>query len=267
MSFFIHYALQTCDISSYQGQKRFASNNRTEISKKSIKSFLQSVRYCSEQHQGISHQIMIIDDKCTEDLKNFIQKCISEFSSNNIKIETMVFEDQLGIRKSIETCYYWLQENGKDLVYQIQDDYLFSEKAIYDLINMYYQIKVETNAEPILSPYNDVHYWLTSYRNVVTPRTVIVGKNGYWIQYYDMTCSFLTSHSQFSQHWDLHNKFFELVDMKLDVLENRSLNYILTKRNVLGLIPVNSLAFHLQSELEKDPHIDYRPLWDSIDIT
>jgi hypothetical protein len=50
-------------------------------------------------------------------------------------------------------------------------------------------------------------------------------------------------------------------------LENVSLNYMLTKRGVLGLVPVNSIAHHLQSDLEKDPHIDYRPLWDTINVT
>jgi hypothetical protein len=50
-------------------------------------------------------------------------------------------------------------------------------------------------------------------------------------------------------------------------LENKSLNYMLTQRGVLGLVPINSVAFHLQSDLEKDPHIDYKPLWDSIDVS
>jgi len=268
MSLSIHYAIQTCDISSYQGQKRFASDDRTEISKKSIKSLLQSVRYCSEKHPDSFHHVAIIDDQCSENLKAFIQKCILDFSSESIKIDVIQHEKQLGIRKSIEYCYRWLQENGKDFVYQIQDDYLFDEKAIYEIHDVYQQMKIETGSEAIISPYNDVHNWLTAYRNIPTPRTVIVSKFRYWIQYYDMTCSFFTSHKQFSEHWELYNYFLYLVDKKNGKeLENTSLNYILTKRSVLGLIPVNSLAFHLQSELEKDPHIDYRPLWDSIDIT
>jgi hypothetical protein len=42
---------------------------------------------------------------------------------------------------------------------------------------------------------------------------------------------------------------------------------MLTQRGVLGLIPINSLAFHMQSELEKDPHIPWEPIWDNIDVT
>lgn len=265
----IHYALQTCDVSSYQGQKRYASDSRTEISKKCIRSFLESVKHCSEQKET-THHIAIIDDHSSEELKEFIVRHVEEFSSNKINIEFIELTTETGIRKSIEHCYHWLQKNGKDLVYQIQDDYLFTKDAITDVIEMFQQIKAETNHHSIISPYNDANLWLTAYRNRSTPRTVIVGKNGYWIQYYDMSCSFLTSYEQFSQHWDLYYRFFELIDKrnkeKTD-LENVSLNYMLTKRGVLGLVPINSVAFHLQSELERDPHIDYKLTWNKVKIT
>lgn len=39
----IHYALQTCDLKSYQNQKRFCGDNRTDLSKKSLKSLILSV--------------------------------------------------------------------------------------------------------------------------------------------------------------------------------------------------------------------------------
>jgi hypothetical protein len=227
---------------------------------------LSSVKYCSKQYPESLHHIAIIDDQCTAELKEFLDACSQQFTSDNIKIDIIRYDEPLGIRKSIENCYHWLQNNGKNLVYQIQDDYLFSEKAVCDMVDAYFQIKIETNSESIISPYNDSYNWLTTYRNKVTPRAVIVGKNGYWIQYYDMSCSFMTSHNQFGKHWDLYNTFFRLVDEKDEGLESKSLNHILTKRKVLGLVPINSLAFHLQTEIEKDPHIDYRPLWNSVEI-
>jgi hypothetical protein len=265
----IHYALQTCDVKSHQGQKRYASDDRTEISKKCIQSFLESIKYCSEQKET-KHYIAIIDDHSTVELKTFIRNCLTIFSSNSIHIEFIELDSETGIRKSIEQCYLWLQKNGKDLVYQVQDDYLFTKEAINDIVDIFKQIEIETKHHAVISPWNDSWLWLSSYRNRTTPRTVLVGKRSYWIQYYDMSCSFLTSHQQFSQHWDLYYRFFDLIDKRTENnndLENKSLNYMLTQRGILGLVPVNSVAFHLQSDLEKDPHIDYRPLWDSINVT
>ena len=265
----IHYAYQTCDIKSYQSQKRFCGDDKTELCKKSLKSFLTSIKYCADKANEVKHNIIIIDDHSTEDLKNFIFNCQKEFTQENISIDFMALGEKCGIKNSIEQCYLWMQKNGKDLVFQVQDDYIFIETAIYEMIDLFFQIKAETGSDCLISPYNDSWLWLTAYRNQPTPRTVIVGKNRYWIQYYDMSCSFMTSHHNFSQHWDLYNSFFYFIDNKgkhKNDLENRSLNYMLTKRSILGLVPVSSVAFHMQSDLEKDPHIDWKPYWDAIEI-
>jgi len=269
----IHYALQTCDVGSYQGQPRFCSDNRTEISKKCVKSFLLSVKYCSDHEPASMHHIAIIDDHSTAELKEFLYKCKDEFTSSKIKIEIIELKTKTGIRKSIEECYLWLKRNGEGLVYQVQDDYLFTESAVYESINMFNQVLAETDHQSIISPFNDVYTWLTQYRNRSTPRAIMVGRHRYWIQYYDMSCSFITSYKQFVKHWDLYETFFELIDQYkenekkgLDILENRSLNYMLTQRGILGLVPISSLAFHMQTENNKDPHIDWKPIWDNIKI-
>ena len=45
-----------------------------------------------------------------------------------------------------------------------------------------------------------------------------------------------------------------------------SLNQMFTKKAVLGLMPIRSLSLHMQTELERDPYVDWQTLWDSIDI-
>lgn len=263
----IHYALQTCDKKSYQNNKRFCSDDRTEISKICISSFVQSVRNCALNVKGAYHFITIFVDDCTVELNEFLAELPKKYNQPNLVINLKQLDNKDGIRGSIEECYKWLMLNGKDLVYQVQDDYLFTPDCIETCIDMYFQMQNEVKTHAVISPYNDPNNWLTSYRNKVTPRVVIMGKKGYWIQYYDCSCSFLTSHNQFKQHWDLYELFFEKIQYrKNDDLENKSLNYMFTQRGVLGLIPVNSLAYHMQSELEKDPHTDWRPLWNSIKL-
>ena len=50
------------------------------------------------------------------------------------------------------------------------------------------------------------------------------------------------------------------------MLEQRSLNYMFVQRGVLGLVPVNSLAWHMQMEEDRDPYIPWQPIWDAIDV-
>ncbi|NDG29193.1 hypothetical protein EB118_03720 [bacterium] len=261
-----HYAYQLCDIASREGKPRICGDDRTLLSMKSVKSFITSCEALVKEKPETKHTICFFNDRSTDQLVSFVKELIDKHKSDNISFE---FQNTVepGIDFSIKVCYMWLQTNGKDLVYQVQDDYVFYPSALTEMYEVFDQIKKEVNYDIIVSPFNDFWLWLAVYRNSCTPRTVIVGKNRYWIQYYDMSCSFMTSHEQFSKHWDLYHMFFELLDKKDPNLERYSLNYMLTQRGVLGLIPVNSIAYHMQTELEQDPHKDWRELWDSVDVT
>lgn len=270
----IHYAFQSCDIKSYQDSKRYCGDDRTLLSKKSIRSFLQSVSYCVEKVPNTVHTIAIFDDDCSEDLRAFHQKCIDQFSCNNIQIEVIKLPKQpnpkQGIADSIRECYLWLQDNGRDFVYQIQDDYMFVDEAIYEMLDVWQQMYRDTQTEAIIGGWNDPDIWAREYRYRATPRTIVPGKHRYWIQSYDCACTFLTSHSQFSKHWDLYTDFFYLIP-KLDetdgMLENKSLNYMFVKRGVLMLVPMSSVSWHMQVWEDEDPYIPWRPIWDAIDVS
>lgn len=271
--FTVYYAVQTCDKKSYQGRARYCSDNRTEISKKCVTSFVQSVQHCSRALPMVRHCIMIVDDHSTNDLVQYLQHIAKAYSSDTIDIEVRSLPAELsGIAGSIEYCYTWMSDSSQqdsDFVYQIQDDYMFEPDTVLQMLNIWFQMFQETGTHAVITPYNFSYAWLTSYRNQSTPRAVIVGSWQYWIQIYDCSCSWLTSRHQFVKHWDLYFDFFNLINtvsQKENCLENVSLNFMFTKRGVLGLAPVNSLAQHMQTELEKDPHRDWRDRWNQIDI-
>ena len=262
----VHYALQTCDIANNIVKERITGTSKTEVSKRCVRSFLNSVQYAAEQNRDVHHIVKIFDDHSTQELKDFLSGCQKKESNLSIEFESL---ESRGIMQSIRSCYDWMSKNGKDLVYQVQDDYLFEETAIYEMLDVWFQIYNECDkSECIISPYNMWHFWATSYRNRPTPRAIICGSKRYWIQYYDMSCSFMTSHTQFNKHWDLYEKFFSINPSKgiNGDLEAISLNYMLTQRGVLGITPVNSLALHMQGEQEVDPYIDWKEKWNQIKV-
>lgn len=263
----IHYAMQCCDTKNYQSNNRFCSDNRTEISKKSVTSFLNSVKYLSEYETTTRHHIHIFEDNCTDELVSYLKKCERIYDNQKITIEITSLNG-IGISDSIRHCYEWLEINGTNLVYQIQDDYMFTEKALYYSVDMFYQLYQNYNTHPIICPYIDPDFMRT-YKGRSIPRLLELGRHSYWCQVYDTSCSFLTSHHQFIKHKDLYEIFYDLVKQKtikgnIIDLENKSLNYILTQRGVLGVTPITGLTFHMQTEAERDPYIDWRPIWDSI---
>jgi hypothetical protein len=266
MSLSIHYAYQLCDIANREHDKRYCETDRTTLSKKSVRSFVNSVHSCALKHSDVTHFIKFFSDRSTADLISFVNNIIEQNTFDNIVFE-IEHLNKPGICNSIKECYVWLIDAGKDLVYQVQDDYLFTPSCITELYEMQGQLYNEIGEFAILSPFNDFWLWLGPYRNRPTPRTIICSTYRYWIQYYDMSCSFLTHHNIFKNNIDLYNEFFRLLDLKSKELENISLNYMLTRRGLLGLVPINNLAFHVQSELEKDPYIDWKPYWDNTSIT
>lgn len=263
----IHYALQMCDIRNYQVESRFCTNDRTELSKKSLKSILNSIDFCIVQEEKSHHYLKIFADDCSTELKTYINECITKHSKNRITIE-VEYLDKAGIANSIQYCYEWLKDEGTNLVYQIQDDYIFTEGAIYNSVDMFYQLYQNYETHAIICPYIDPDF-MRNYKGRSIPRLIELGKHSYWTQVYDTSCSFLTSHTQFCKHLDLYDIFYGLVKQKkvngnIIDLENKSLNYMFTQRGVLGVTPINGLTFHMQSEAEKDPYIDWKPIWESI---
>lgn len=263
----VHYAVQTCDSQSYQSSKRFCGTDRTLLSKKSMMSLINSIEDSVKKNPQCQHHVMIYKDRVSQDLDQFLDILTQKNSRPNISISQADLSPGSGIVDSISKCYQWLDNYGKDLVFQIQDDYLFAKSAIFDSIDQFFVAMNEHDTQPIIQPFNDITYWAFGYKNRSTPRLISLGKQGYWIQIYDTSCSFMTSHWQFRQHWDLYNKFLDLIPdlgKPQAKLENASLNYMFTQRGVLGLAPINTLSHHMQTQ--PDLYVPWQPLWDSIDV-
>jgi hypothetical protein len=75
----------------------------------------------------------------------------------------------------------------------------------------------------------------------------------------------MTSADQLRKQKDLTDLFLSLPPKGIDGhLEAISLNYMFTKKGVLGISPIESQALHIQMERDKDPYIDWKKLWDSV---
>lgn len=260
----IHYALQTCDIANNQQWERIYGNSKTEITMKCVTSFFESILYAAIRKPEVTHHVMIIDDRSTVELQEFLKKIQKKYSCSYIKIEISHLENG-GVMQSIAACWDWLMNNGTDLAYLVQDDYLFKPEAVYETVDMYFQLLENCDADSVVTPFNAPYLWKSSsYGYRPTPRMIVQGVGGYWIQNYDISCSFLTSVKQLHSNVDLLKLFLKL-DPNDERLEAVSLNYMMTQRGILSVCPINSLALHMQTEHERDPYVDWKPIWDSIE--
>lgn len=261
--------VQVSDTRSLQNQKRVCGDDRTQLSKKSLRSLIDSLQHCAQQRPLAKIKICLVCDDASADLIEFCDKLQSQVH-RTILVTIKHLENNHKMSGSIGASYQWLQEQGRDLIAHFQDDYIFKPQAIDDCVDIWMQLQTEADTQAIVTPFQYAVYWLRHYDNIATPRAIKIGRNDYWIQLYDISCSFLTAHQQFSNHWDIYHDFFHRCDLfqqgQTVELESKSLNTMLTQRGVLALGPMRNLSFHLQSDYERDPHQNWQDLWDTINV-
>jgi hypothetical protein len=244
-----------------------------------VTSFFLSVQYASKLLPDTEHNIVIFDDHSTDGVVKYLKYLTEKFQSDKIKIEFRPLglpgEGAGGLFNSIRTCYNWLEENGEDLVYQVQDDYLYCETAIYEMISLYVQFNTlsqyslwfkdyQESADPIILAADYPNIW-DDYKTF--PTMVITGVHRKWLSMYLMYCTFLTSKKQFSRHWDLYELYFSLPPQGIppnNEIESISIAKMLKERYVIGLLPFESVALHIQDYQHKDAFINWKEWWDKI---
>jgi hypothetical protein len=258
----VHYALQTTDTGTNQGNKRYASDSKTEIIKKCVTSFFESLQNCP----NAEHHVMIFDDHSSDEGVQFLNDILVKYTSDNIKIYLNFLETR-GVMPSIKACYDWMNDNGENLVYQVQDDYLYEPNAIFEMIDMFMQIKRETNSDAIIYPYNHPGFWVDrhNYQYKPVPRTLVAGWGRYWLTVLDVSCSFLTSIDVIKNNWDLCEKLCNGKGLDPQ-LEFNSINVMMRERGVIAVMPIESIALHMQAAYEMDPYIDWKSRWDRVTI-
>lgn len=264
------YAVQTCDSSFNMASpnERIVKVPKSTLIKVCLVSFMESVIYAANKDPNVNHCIQIFDDRSSQETLDFLEELGEYYTTlrpDNVIVYPVISIEQPGVMSSIGSCYNWLKENAgyNDLVYQVQDDYLFEKSAIFEMIDVYFQMFIECGTKSVISPQNVTQNWASNYRNRQTPRTIICGRERLWIQYYDTSCSFLTNIVTFENNWDLFEKFLSLPSDGGDSgnLENISLNHLFTKRGILGLIPINSVALHMQREQDLDVYAGWEAKW------
>jgi glycosyltransferase involved in cell wall biosynthesis len=265
----INYALQTYDRSSNSCFDRYCTNNKKELFHKCVSSFFNSIKNAASENLGIQHNIHVVDNGSTEETLDLIERAIKKFNSENVNIELKKLNSGSMI-ESIKYCFEWLKETEGDLVYLVQDDYLYVEDGIYQMIEVFLDFYAETNHLPLIYCFNTPAHWKEQYKLRSTPRLIYPGKKQYWMQNYDISCTFMTHREQLRKNWHWIEYFMSIDQVnglhnKGD-LENISLNKILVDEKVLGLMPFESVGLHMQGNREKEPYIDWVKRWDSIEL-
>jgi SAM-dependent methyltransferase len=247
--------LQTHTLSNNQSHiTRYMSRDRGEISYRCVKSLFNTIEWClKKESDKIKIKLKIFDDHSDERFLSRLKKMIAS-AAFPVEFEALTTR---GILPSILACFEYGKANGQDLVYFVQDDYLHYESAIWEMVDAYFQFKEETQSEICIYPFDD------PYRYYIRPPAtgaILLGSKRHWkVSHWTASC-FMVPHHTIVDNWDLFYDFcFHAID---STMEDDTLNKLFSERSHLLFSPIPSVALHSQSDIEKDPYIDWVSLWE-----
>lgn len=237
-------------------QKRYTGADKSETSKRCVKSLVNSLNNFFKVAPNFKIKLKVFDDHSSEEylvvLKKYLDQCLFEKELTKL--------DKKGICNSILSCYEYGKNHGKELVYFAQDDYMHEPSAIEEMVEFFYQWYPKLDKPLSVYPFNDPYRYADFN---IYPVRIVHGKKRHWRQNYATAFPFMLHHSVLSKEFDLfYNMGIHKIDNKM---EDDTINKLFQEREYCLFSPIPSLAFHMQYETEKDPFIDYKPLWNSLE--
>ena len=110
--------------------ERFCKAPKSEVTRRCSRSLVDTMNYAKELFLDSEFELVVYDDHSDDqtvtDLKNNLN--MATFKTQFIPLDTY------GIMPSILKCYEHGRDYGKEIVYFVQDDYLYDTTAIFDMI-------------------------------------------------------------------------------------------------------------------------------------
>ncbi len=240
LDIFYRYAPNNLMWNSSERWKRIIPNiTKRELILTSLTSLKKSLlNFLNKNNIKIS--IYLISD-VTE--KNFDEKIHKIFK--NTKIDTKFISSKIkGNRGSyLECCDQ--AENSTDLIFFIEDDYIFEDNCIEEMIISYSRISTLMNKDVFMCPSDYPFYYDSSYLT-----SVYLGKTFKWRIVYETLLTFLMSKELFNKH----KNNIRLVGEQENSPFEKPLHNVFKEE--VCLAPVNSLSYHISKD-----HPSTTPKW------
>lgn len=209
------------------------------------------------QVQGHDIELLVLDDHSTDtavsDIKNILSHC--KFPATFIPVE-----DGTGNGHTIGKVYELVNDRCQDLWYHVEDDYLHYPEAIHDMIDTVDKFEPMLGKMVAVNPHDDV--W--RYNQQVYESYILHGPYRHYRTVKHTTYTCLASKALFEKYRTHFDDVATLTKQRADWVENKTINLVWTKPDVLLFSPIPGLAFHIMHPSGKDPYIDIDELWNSV---
>ena len=207
-----------------------------DISKKdliltSLNSLKKSIIKFSSKNQ-IKITINLIFDNSEKDFNDYILKL---FDGEKIKINFIKSKIEGNRGSYLECCDQ--AENSEDLIFFIEDDYIFEENCIEEMIITYSRLSTIFNNDVFLCPSDYPFFYDSSYKT-----SLYIGNKYKWRTVEETLLTFMMS----KKLYDMYKRKIRLVGEKENDPFEKPLHEIYKINPCLS--PVNSLSYHISRD-------------------
>ena len=246
-----------------QNRKRLFEMPKIEYSKRSINSLIKTIKNCESKYPNILIKTIIVDDNSNEQNLSQIRNIIENKNIDIVPLNYSKYENIIKEQKNKETfanlaslfqSFEIAKEQGKDLIFFIEDDYLHFEPLLEEMIASYERIASQINRDIFMCPSDYPYLYMNNEKT-----NILIGNKRHWRTVDKTLCTFLTSKALLHKYWenfqntclDRHSPF------------EKYLNQIY--KSEICISPLKSLSLHLtniNSSYGLSPFIDYKKLWE-----
>lgn len=181
--------------------------------------------------------------------KNFDDYILKIFQNSEIKINFFKSKIEGNKGSYLECCDQSIE--AKDLIFFIEDDYIFEENCIEEMIFTYSRLSTLFKKDIFLCPSDYPFYYDSSYLT-----SLYLGKNFRWRTVKETLLTFMMSKELFQKY----NKNIRLIGEQLNDPFEKPLHEIFKKEPCLA--PVKSLSFHISKDYPASTE-DWMSLWEN----
>ena len=248
-----------------QNKKRLFEKPKIEYSLRALKSLIKSINFSKTKYPNIKFKTIVVDDKSKEENLDKLKKLING-SGLDISITHLnhdKYKDIIKRQKNDQTfsnlasllqSFELGKEQGEDLVFFVEDDYLHFEPMMEEMIASYERITSQVNKDIFMCPADYPYLYMNNEKT-----NILIGNKRHWRTINQTLCTFMTTKSLLDKYWD---NFYNTCLDRNDPFE-KHLNEIYKKEFCIS--PLKSLSLHLtnvNSSYGLSPFIDYKKLWD-----
>ena len=246
-----------------QNKKRLFEEPKIEYSIRSINSLIKSINHCQNELLELKVKTVIIDDNSKIENLNKIKNLTKNNNIELISLNHERYKPTIKQQKSNQTfsnlasllqSFEFGKDNGEDLIFFVEDDYLHTKTMLKEIILSFERISSQLNKDIFMCP-SDYPYNYMKHENT----NIFIGSHRHWRTINKTLCTFLTTKKLIDKYW---KNFYQNCLDRHDPFE-KYLNEIYQAETCIS--PVKSLSLHMtniNSSYGLSPFIDYKKLWD-----